>query len=41
MAGSARGYQSEEAGAGAPPVATLGLIGQVVSRLAAIRELSG
>ena len=33
MAGSARGDQGERTGAGAPPVAALGLIGQVASRL--------
>ena len=40
MAGSAMGYQSEQAGDGAPPMATLGLIGQVASRLGAGRELT-
>ena len=33
MAGSARGHQGERTGAGAPPVAALGIIGQVASRL--------
>ncbi len=31
--GSVRGDQGERTGAGAPPVAALGIIGQVVSRL--------
>ena len=31
--GSARGKQGERAGAGAPPVAALGIIGQVASHL--------
>jgi len=33
LAGSARGDQGERTGAGAPPVAALGIIGQVASRL--------
>ena len=32
QAGSARGDQGERTGAGAPPVAALGIIGQVASR---------